>query len=102
MLLEPLNFGVSSNKHLALYPAPCKCSKNSNFKKEREREHHSSKRWETEKEKRRDMSRVARDQVGSLGRGKAGTDRDGEEPPGNLYHGGTAEVAGKERDVDGG
>lgn len=34
--------------------------------------------------------------------GWACTDRDREEPPGHLYHGGTAEVAGEERDVDGG
>ena len=101
MLFEPLNFGVSSNKHLALYPAHCKCSKNSNFKKERERTS-LIKEMVNREEKRRDMSRVARGQVGSLGRGEGGTDRDGEEPPGHLYHGGIAEVAGKERDVDGG
>lgn len=34
--------------------------------------------------------------------GRESTDRDGKEPPGHLHHGGTAEVAGEERDVDGG
>lgn len=37
----------------------------------------------------------------TAGRGGS-TDRDGEQPPGHLHHGGTAEVAGEERDVDGG
>lgn len=49
------------------------------------------------------MSGLARDQAGGLGMwGRAGTDRDGEEPPRHLHHGGAAEVAGEERDVDGG
>lgn len=36
------------------------------------------------------------------GGGRGSTDRDGEEPPGHLHHGRVAEVAGEERDVDGG
>ena len=56
-----------------------------------------------EGEKRSDMSRLARNRVGSLAAGGVGsTDRDGEEPPRHLHHGGIAEVAGEERDVDGG
>lgn len=43
--------------------------------------------------------RLAQGQAGHV---KRGTDRDGEQPPGHLHHRGIAEVAGEERDVDGG
>ena len=49
-----------------------------------------------------DVSRSGQSPVGGLGTGWGSTDRDGEEPPGHLHHGGIAEVAGEERDVDGG
>lgn len=102
MLFEPLHCGVSSNKHLALFPSYCKCSENSSFKKDRERENILIDGRDGKQSPRAEMGHVRIWPRARQSTGSGGTDRDGEQPPGHLHHRGTAEVAGEERDVDGG